>query len=76
MSYRAGVGPGLRYLGVEPGPPHITCDGCGLRINLPEDRRPPAWFLNGKAAPGWSVKRHDDGRRTDMCVACRARPPS
>lgn len=73
MSYRAGVGPGLQKLGFEPGPPRITCDSCGLRWNLKEDRRPPAWFLNGKAPPGWRLSRNGD-KRTDLCPRCKPLP--
>lgn len=72
MSYRAGIGPALaNRLGVEPGGPRITCDGCGLVLNIREDRPPPSWFLNGRAAPGWKLVKQADGSRTDLCPRCR-----
>lgn len=71
MSYRCGLGPGIaQAFGTEPGGPSITCDGCGLKLNIREDRPPPAWFLNGKAAPGWKLTRHGDVR-DDRCPRCK-----
>jgi hypothetical protein len=65
VSYRAGVGMGLRSLGMEPGDPIITCDyvGCDARIVI--DGLAPTWFLDGKAKRGWTLIR-DNGRR-DYC---------
>jgi len=70
MSYRCGIGPGF---GVPPTEPTITCDGgCG------ESRvirgRPPAWFLDNKPVPGWSLKRTNDEtgvHRVDLCPKCK-----
>lgn len=69
MSYRVGVGVGMRRLGFEPA---IICDGCGLVRNILSGRRmvPPAWFFDGKAPPGWARK-YDEGRRRDLCPECR-----
>lgn len=72
MTYRAGVGPGLaRMFGVEPGGPQITCDGCGLVLRIREDRPPPAWFLDGKAAPRWALTRPAEDVRDDRCPRCK-----
>lgn len=70
MSYRAGIY-GVLAMGVEPGGPRVTCDGCGLRITIPDNRLPPAWLLVNKAAPGWSLTKDADGKRTDLCKSCR-----
>lgn len=72
MSYRVGVGDGMRRLGFEPCEPAIICDGCGLAHSIVSARRPvpPEWFLDGKAPRGWA--RYDDGgRRRDLCPRCR-----
>jgi hypothetical protein len=70
MTYYCGIGPGL---GVQSRDPQIVCDGCGARIVL--DGFPPAWFLDGKAKRGWSLKREErpDGsvKRDDRCPDCR-----
>lgn len=71
MSYRCGIDDTLaKLMGEEPGGPRITCDDCGLRLNIREDRPPPAWFLDGKAAPGWKLTRDGD-RRDDRCPRCK-----
>lgn len=59
-------------LGVEPGGPRVTCDGCGLVLRVREDRLPPKWLLDGKAPPGWLLACGSDGARTDYCKKCRA----
>lgn len=68
MSYRCGIGPGL---GLEPGPPRVSCDADGCRARIIIDGRPPAWFFNYKAKPGWRLIRRDldDGGiyRRDYC---------
>lgn len=76
MSYRSGLGPQLAAtMGVEPGGPRITCDGCGLVRRIPDDRLPPAWFLDNRAAPGWKLVRTEDGdggvTRQDLCPRCK-----
>ncbi len=72
MSYRCGIiGYAAFIAGVAPSGPRITCDGCGLVLSIRIDRRPPAWFLDGKAAPGWSLTRDDGDVRIDMCPRCK-----
>lgn len=69
MSYRAGVGPGMRKLGLEPTSPRVICDGCGAVCVIGDF--PPRWFLNHKPPRGWRGLRMDDGtRRWDLCPAC------
>lgn len=71
VSYRAGIGPGLRQLGLEPGPPMIKCDALYCKAVIVLDGDPPEWFLNRKAKPGWGLTRveHADGSvtRADLC---------
>ena len=74
MTYQCGIGSSMRRLGFEPCDPHIRCDGCSLQLPVTNPRRmaPYAWFLNGKAAPGWQTERLDDGtRRMDWCPSCK-----
>jgi hypothetical protein len=72
VSYRCGIyGQLAAEINVEPGPPRVTCDRCGTRISIRENRLPPKWLLDGKAPPGWQTTKHDDGTRTDLCKACR-----
>lgn len=72
MSYRCGIGVSLAAaMGVDPGPPRVKCDGCGVVLSIRDDRLPPKWLLDGKAAPGWTLTRHDDGTRDDRCPNCR-----
>ncbi len=75
MSYRAGIGPVFaRVMGAEPDGPKITCDGCGLVNRIPTDRLPPKWFMDNKAAPGWSMRRSFDSdglTRLDLCPRCK-----
>ncbi len=76
MSYRCGIyEPLATLMRVEPGPPTITCDGCGLRRSLSDRRVPPQWFMDGKAAPGWRMEKHEDGTRTDLCARCKLKDP-
>lgn len=72
MSYRCGLDAQVAYmLGVEPGPPHITCDGCGRRLLITARRgQPPKWFLDNKAAPGWRLD-SVNGTREDFCKECK-----
>jgi hypothetical protein len=72
MSYRCGVGPGIK--GIEPGPPGITCDSCGLRTGVTNRHGMPlGWFMNNKPVPGgWKLVRDPDGiRRKDYCPRCK-----
>jgi len=61
MSYRVGT-------------PRVVCDGEGCDATRPvapiNGTRPYAWFLDGRAAPGWSGGRTTGGRRVDFCPAC------
>jgi hypothetical protein len=76
MSYRVGIGAGMAALGFAPREPHIECDGCGLRWNIPTDRAPPVWFLDGKAPKGWkrvdAIGETDQMERRDYCPRCKA----
>lgn len=78
MSYRAGIGEGLRALGLEPGPPRVMCDGAGCSALVVIEGRggmPPRWFINGKGPPRWKTVRDAyEGRRLDFCPACRLAP--
>ncbi len=73
MSYRCGIGPGLAALGMEPGEPRVTCDGCGLRTGVTKaSGMPYAWFLNRKGPPGWKSTRTADGATShDLCPRCK-----
>ncbi len=67
MTYYAGI-----CFGPSPSNPRVECDGCGLvkNINTP----PPAWFLDGKAVPGWRMKRTESETgvvRRDYCATCK-----
>ena len=69
MSYRCGIGAGMRKLGLEPGGPVIICDGCGLEYPVPP--WPPKWFLDHKPPRGWrGLRKHDGTRRWDLCPGC------
>lgn len=67
MSYRAGVH-GLDHLGIPSDDAKITCDGCGLVWYVPH-MRPPNWFLDGKAKPGW-YRLTKVNERLDYCPTC------
>lgn len=71
MTYRCGIAPSMAALGFTPGPPRVICDGCGA-VHGVEKRNGMAyaWFLDGKAPPGWLIERDDDERR-DYCRECR-----
>ena len=66
MTYRCGIGPGIP--GMEPGPPRITCDVCGLQLLARrKSGGPPLWLLAGSPPPGWGMVRRPDGTRLDYC---------
>jgi len=77
MTYRCGIGPGMKKLGFVPGEPHIFCDSCGaIKLAVTQKGDTPQWLLKGKAPPGWAMDRHEDdvtGRvvRKDYCPRCR-----
>jgi hypothetical protein len=73
MSYRCGIGEGMVALGLEPGPPRITCDQCG-EVMAVKYGMPPAWLLNGKAPRGWRSVALKDGTRRDFCPSCIRTP--
>lgn len=80
MSYTCGIAPNMARLGFTPGPPHITCDGCGVKLVAQKSNgAPPAWLLNGKAPPGWKLERTDTGAgrvyRSDWCPRCKSVRP-
>lgn len=72
MSYHCGIGSGMQAIGYEPRDAHIECDNCGLVRNIVKPGRmgPPAWFLDGKAAPGWKLVRTGE-TRADYCPRCK-----
>jgi hypothetical protein len=75
VTYRCGIS----GFGVER-PPTITCDGCGVRVEIRS--LPPKWFLDGKAKPGWKLVRHEEKpgggfrMRSDYCPECKDRTPN
>jgi len=73
MSYHVGIGPGMAALGLTPCEPHITCDGCGATRLVAPHGIAPVWFLDGRAAPGWRLKREGEHleKRTDLCPKCK-----
>lgn len=76
MSYRAGVGEGLRALGFTPGPPHVRCDGCGaVQLATRRDGLPYVWLMRGKGPPKWLLVEAGETRR-DYCPGCRWRHES
>lgn len=76
MTYKAAIF-GLERLGIPTHPtPRIYCDGCSAPCEVMSARgavgRPFAWFLDGKAAKGWSVEHpREPGKRRDWCPKCR-----
>jgi hypothetical protein len=71
MTYRPGISPAVaRMLGEQARGPGVICDGCGIVRRIHADRPPPAWFLDGKAAPGWRMTRDGD-KRDDRCPRCK-----
>lgn len=74
MTYRCGIGLGMAALGIEPGPPHVRCDTCGLRISAETKAGGPTqWLLKRKAPKGWLMIRPNDDatQRRDYCPRCR-----
>ena len=78
MTYRCGIGRGMKALvGLDEGPPHIRCDGCGLKlIARTKSGGPPSWLLKQKAPPGWLLIRHEEPDtgailREDYCPKCK-----
>lgn len=78
MTYRAGIGRGMFALtGLEEGPPHIRCDGCGLKLEArTKSGSAPMWLLKNHAPKGWKLVRHEDPQtgvvlREDYCPGCR-----
>lgn len=74
MSYRCGIGEGMRALGWVPGPPRMWCDGCGVTCQmLKRNGMPYQWFLALKAKPGWKkVWPNGEGMSSrDYCPACK-----
>lgn len=76
MTYRSAVF-GFEKYGVRSHPePTIYCDGPGCSERMPVRRGnsdiPWAWFLDGKAAPGWTVSNpHGGTARIDLCPKCK-----
>lgn len=73
MSYRCGIGPGIP--GMEPGPPFIRCDKCGIRLVVEYRMGPPVWLLDGKVPRGWKMVRGEDDIRWDYCPKCKTEAP-
>lgn len=74
MTYRCGIGIGMDVLcGLEPGPPRITCDGCGVRREVrTASGGMPAWLREGKAPRGWACDYDKENfTRKDWCPRCR-----
>ena len=75
MGYRAGIAfSAAKFLGKVADDPHIYCDACGQKFYLCYSRglsKPPKWFLDGKAPPGWSGGRSGDCKRNDLCPKCK-----
>jgi hypothetical protein len=69
VTYIAGV-QGFERFGIRSDGPRVECNGCGLVRRIDTDRLPPAWVLDGKAPPGWRLKRDGD-KRTDWCPQCK-----
>lgn len=71
MTYQCGIGPGMKALGLTPGPPHFRCDDCGTTFEIKRNP-PPAWFLAGKAPRGW-VLECSEGPKKHYCGRCKVR---
>jgi hypothetical protein len=73
MSYHCGIGEGMRRIGIGPCEPHIRCDGCGATRSVTGRGAcgAAAWFLAGRAAPGWAKRTGEDGKRIDLCPRCK-----
>ncbi len=71
MSYRAGIGPGMAALGLQPGEPHIVCDGCGCTHEVSTRTSIAAvWFLKDRSPPRWGGHGHGTPSRRDYCPEC------
>lgn len=70
MTYWCGIGPGMEELGLPTREPHIECNSCGVKKFVSGRSIPPAWFMNGKAAPGWKLVRDHLEKRFDYCPKC------
>jgi hypothetical protein len=71
MSYRAATY-GLARIGIPDDTAHVTCDGCGARVEaLARRGMPKAWVLKGRAPPGWKLVKQRDETRLDYCPACK-----
>ncbi len=80
MSYRCGVGPGLAALGLESGPPQITCDSGGFKLVIRLGALPPKWLMNNRPAPHRALERVEDSAsgilmRRDWCPTCKLALP-
>ncbi len=56
--------------------PHLTCDGCGVRYNIPADRMPPKWLMENKAPKGWRYETKVDPKTQEQrtkhyCPRCK-----
>ena len=76
MSYRAGMYGILWGVG-HAKDPRIICDGCGAEHHVYREpmRLPYAWFMDGKAPPGWTVTRTGgvSEKRDDRCPKCQGK---
>jgi hypothetical protein len=77
MSYQCGAGQSMARFGLEPGPPHIRCDNCGMKLEArAKGGCAPTWLLDEKAPRGWLLILRPSGvegvrLREDYCPACR-----
>lgn len=77
MSYRCGTGGSVRIgdelVRLPERSACIVCDECGRERSVQTSTGLPCeWFIVGRAAPGWKMKRSDDGaRRFDWCPGCK-----
>ena len=72
MTYRCGI---------ESSPPRVTCDGCGDRLVVNQNRLPPKWLINNRPPPRWEMEREVDTetgivRRRDWCPLCKQSIPA
>lgn len=71
VSYRAGIAPNMRALGMTPRNPDLICDGCGkVRAVTSVYGLPYSWLLDRKRAPGWTMVATDENR-LDYCPRCK-----
>ena len=72
MTYRCGVGMRSEAIGLTPGPPQVTCDGCGLvKVAVTATGYMAAWLRKGTTPPGWRKVMHEDMTSEDFCKKCR-----